>query len=1130
MKQKYIYLILSLSFASFIYSQQATHLNFDGNNDLVNCGNNSSVQITGNQITLEAWVRAESFKPTFNDGTIINKEQNGFMSDNGYMIRVGGSGQVNFNIGDGSWHEITSPTNSLTVGTWHHLAATYDGATMIIYVDGNIVSSSTSFTGNIGNSTADLRIGNVTNLSRCFDGDIDEVRIWNIVRTQTEIQNNMDCVSKTSSGLVAYYKFNQGITASNNASETILFDETINENNGLLSNFTLNGTSSNWLSGSNVPTLNLPTATSPIIYQIGDTASALTATSGETGLLWYTTATGGTGSTSAPTPSTSSIGSTSYWVSSTNTNGCESNRVEIIVEVNPIPPGSYLNFDGTGDRITGVNTNLPQGNSPRTIETWVRNSTGNDMTIFNYGNVNGVNNQIFTLHLYNGIYIIGYFNDISTGYNINDGNWHHVAVSHDGTNTRIYVDGNLINTTAKTYNTNGYDFQIGTSFRNGSYLFDLSGSLDEIRIWNYARTLTEINDSKDCELTGNETGLVAYYQFNEGLDQADNSTVTILPDLTSNGNDGTLTNFTLNGATSNWLAGSLINSPEVPTVTTPVIYSEGDTASPLTANSSSVGLMWYTVSTGGTGSTTSPTPSTATAGLTSYWVASTNANGCESDRVEIVVQVDAVTNDDCANATSINVGLSFSDFPENVDLTGATDSGVSSLWCGYYQGGDRWYTAVIPSSGNIIIETNGGSYYDTVLEIYAGVDCNSLFDIDCDDNNGTDDYSKVTLTGAPAGETIYIRVYEYGTANSLAQFQISAYEPYYNICSSTTALTVGTSFSDFPVNVDLTGETDSGVLDPGCASYSGGDKWFTAVIPASGDLIIETDGSNGDDTGLAVYFGNCDNGLIIEDCNDDHSNGGYSKIELSGYTPGETVYIRVWEYSEGNSSIQFEISAYEPYYNVCSSTALTVGAVFSDNPMSVDLSTAITSGASDPGCASYAGGDQWFTAIIPASGNLTIETDSTNGDDTGMAVYTGNCDNALVFEDCNDDGGNGTYSMIELNGYTPGETVYIRVWEYDESNSSIQFEISAYDASLSNESFLSSNILIYPNPSHGVFTINSDEELEIKVFDLVGKLIFTNKISSGINQIDISNYSSGIYLLQCTTNNESVKNIKLIKN
>lgn len=78
-----------------------------------------------------------------------------------------------------------------------------------------------------------------------------------------------------------------------------------------------------------------PTVTTPVEYCVGDTAIALTATG--TNLLWYTVATGGTGSATAPTPSTASAGSTSYYVSQTDGNSCESARSEIVVTVNALP-------------------------------------------------------------------------------------------------------------------------------------------------------------------------------------------------------------------------------------------------------------------------------------------------------------------------------------------------------------------------------------------------------------------------------------------------------------------------------------------------------------------------------------------------------------------------------------------------------------------------------------------------------------------------------------------------------------------------------------------------------------------------------------------------------------------------
>lgn len=80
-------------------------------------------------------------------------------------------------------------------------------------------------------------------------------------------------------------------------------------------------------------TPSAPTVVSPVTYIVGSTATALTATG--TNLLWYTTATGGTGSVTAPTPVTTATGTTNYYVSQT-VNTCESPRALIAVVVSPI--------------------------------------------------------------------------------------------------------------------------------------------------------------------------------------------------------------------------------------------------------------------------------------------------------------------------------------------------------------------------------------------------------------------------------------------------------------------------------------------------------------------------------------------------------------------------------------------------------------------------------------------------------------------------------------------------------------------------------------------------------------------------------------------------------------------------
>ncbi|MES1249085.1 MAG: PKD domain-containing protein, partial [Chitinophaga rupis] len=84
-----------------------------------------------------------------------------------------------------------------------------------------------------------------------------------------------------------------------------------------------------------LPTSPLPVAATPVVYCQGAASSPLTATG--TGLLWYTAATGGPGSATAPTPSTNTPGTSIYYVSQTLPNECESQRVPITVIVNALP-------------------------------------------------------------------------------------------------------------------------------------------------------------------------------------------------------------------------------------------------------------------------------------------------------------------------------------------------------------------------------------------------------------------------------------------------------------------------------------------------------------------------------------------------------------------------------------------------------------------------------------------------------------------------------------------------------------------------------------------------------------------------------------------------------------------------
>ncbi len=95
---------------------------------------------------------------------------------------------------------------------------------------------------------------------------------------------------------------------------------------------------------------------------------------------------------------------------------------------------------------------------------------------------------------------------------ISDGNWHHVAVSYDGTNIKLYVDGVADGSGSVTLNTSGTVLRLGR--RNdpagGEYF---TGMLDEVRVWSLSKSVTEINADKYRSVAYDASGLVVSYRL-----------------------------------------------------------------------------------------------------------------------------------------------------------------------------------------------------------------------------------------------------------------------------------------------------------------------------------------------------------------------------------------------------------------------------------------------------------------------------------------------------------------------------------------------------------------------------------------------------------------------------------------
>jgi hypothetical protein len=160
-------------------------LSFDGAGDWVTVADAPALDLT-TSMTLEAWVF-----PTAASGwrTVVIKEAPGGQAYGLYSYDNAPRPAVYLNTGQpvDVW---ANGTTNLPLNTWSHLAATYDGVTLRLFVNG-VQAGTKAVTGPIVVTTGVLRIGGNSIWGEFFTGRIDEIRLYNRVLTATEIQTDM---------------------------------------------------------------------------------------------------------------------------------------------------------------------------------------------------------------------------------------------------------------------------------------------------------------------------------------------------------------------------------------------------------------------------------------------------------------------------------------------------------------------------------------------------------------------------------------------------------------------------------------------------------------------------------------------------------------------------------------------------------------------------------------------------------------------------------------------------------------------------------------------------------------------------------------------------------------------------
>jgi hypothetical protein len=211
--------------------------------------------------------------------------------------------------------------------------------------------------------------------------------------------------------------------------------------------------------------------------------------------------------------------------------------------------GNALDFDGSNDYVEcGNDASLTEFNN-FTMEAWVylEDSNSNQKILGKFDDwdnyyIMGVGSGVH----YSQLNASGQKCGFATG-NVSSNEWTHLAVTfskgNGGTNGAFYgyVNGQIVYSktdvadAAISVSKAAYPFRIGVAPWDIN-AFKVDGQIDEVRIWNDARTEAEIRENMCKTLVGDESGLVAYYKMTDGSG-------TSLTDNSTNSNTGTLINM-----------------------------------------------------------------------------------------------------------------------------------------------------------------------------------------------------------------------------------------------------------------------------------------------------------------------------------------------------------------------------------------------------------------------------------------------------------------------------------------------------------------------------------------------------------------------------------------------------------
>ena len=159
--------------------------------DKIDLGN---IDVAGSGLTLAAWIKADTFPGKSRDPRIISKATGTSADEHIFMLSTIKLQEetvlrARIRVGGNTTTLVADAGTSLSTNIWHHIAATYDGTAITLFLDG-IQVGTTALSGNVDqNSTVDVAIGSQPNGGNAFDGKIDDVRIFQRGLTAADIND-----------------------------------------------------------------------------------------------------------------------------------------------------------------------------------------------------------------------------------------------------------------------------------------------------------------------------------------------------------------------------------------------------------------------------------------------------------------------------------------------------------------------------------------------------------------------------------------------------------------------------------------------------------------------------------------------------------------------------------------------------------------------------------------------------------------------------------------------------------------------------------------------------------------------------------------------------------------------------